>query len=274
MERLDRYCPHVTGRILITIYWAAIFTLLPAELFSQSPTSVEKDMIAALKLIADSGSYSGNYDEEKNDKANTELRSLLTSHGDRQEILQYSFPKLKEEMGVATSPDGKFRIYSWDLQTGGTMHDYDCVFQYYGSLRGRPIAKPYAERGDMDAGSFYSRIAQVDMPLGRLYLANSTFIGDGMTHGQSIEIFGVSGDGLGSPKFIRTTKGLTNMVSFSYSPFTIKDRVDEDGLVTFATDGRWFRFPVVINDKDSGAGRITNRFITYRFNGTHFVKVR
>jgi hypothetical protein len=258
--------------IRIPICLVLVLFMGPFAVFAQGPASVEKDLLASLKLIDQFGTYGGNFQEERLDVANDALKSVLLKQGKRFDILKYGFPNLKKEMRVVTSPDGRLRIYTWDTQTGGTMHFYDCVIQYQGLLSNNVFARHCTSDGLEDPGAFYSQIAQADIPLGRVYLANSTFIGDGMDHGQSIELFGISGDALGNPKFIRTTKGLTNTISFAYSPFTIKEGVYEDALVTFAQDGRSFSFPVVVEDKDSGTGRITNRFITYRFNGKYFVK--
>src|ERR1044071_7689088 len=137
---------------------AAVSILLTAlgTVVAQSPAAVEREILNHLKDIASSGTYTGEYDETKNDKANDALKQTLLRNGNRREILGYAFPKLRDEMFIATSPDGKLRIYSWDLQTGGTMHDYFSVFQYQGKS-GSTYAKAESDE-DESAGAFATQI--------------------------------------------------------------------------------------------------------------------
>ena len=44
-------------------------------------------------------------------------------------------------------------------------------------------------------------------------------------------------------------------------------------LFTFNETRKEFKFPIVIEDEETPQGRVTNKFITYRFNGTHFVRL-
>src|SRR5690606_19765912 len=225
----------------------------------QTLEAVEAELLTILGRISDSGSYSGNYDETKNDLANAEISSLLVRIGKRQDILKYGFTGLKEEMWVATSPDGKFRIYSWDRSIGGTMHFFDCVLQYQ-AANGRVFAQTCSSKDEGDIGGFYSRIFEVRSPTGTVYLANATSIAEGTTHGQSIEAFRIVGVNLDTePKVIRTKSGMTNLISFAYSPFTIENG-SERNLVSFDPDKRSFRFPVVTDDGKSGGGRVTDKF--------------
>ena len=255
------------------IVLAAFVLLLDITLFSQTPSKVESEMLAALDRIEKFGSYLGNYDEEKSTKANDDLRSMLMRHGNRQDILKYSFSRLKKEMDVETSRDGKFRIYSWDMSTGGTMHISDCVFQYRGQSGKTHTWACSSNQEEGDMGASYLRIFEVRSKTSTIYLANSRFIAQGTTHGQAIGAFRIAGDTLDKkPQVIKTNSGLTNSVSFEYNPFTIENG-DEVDFVRYDTAAASFRFPVVIDDGVSGSGRVTNRFITYKFNGKYFVKV-
>src|SRR3982751_3316474 len=100
--------------------------------FAQSPAAVEREILAHLDDSDKYSTYLGEYDETKNGDANKAIRQTLVKNGKRIEILRYAFPKLKDRMYVATSPDGKLRIYTWDLGTGGTLHDFESVYQFQG----------------------------------------------------------------------------------------------------------------------------------------------
>jgi len=245
--------------------------LAAGSAFGQSPATVERDILVQLKNVDKFASYSGSFDEEKLDAANSAVRDLLVKNGDRLDVLQYGFPKLKDEMYIATSPDGKLRIYSWDLETGGTMHDYDEVFQYQAT--GGQVHTWTAPSGDdQRGGGYYTQIFQVDAKSGPIYLANSNFIAQGTIHGQSIEGIRISGDKLDvKAKVIRTARGLTNSVDFAYDPSSLGNRSEK--LISFDGAKQQFTFPVVVEDKTYENGRVTSRLITYRFNGEVFVKV-
>jgi hypothetical protein len=236
---------------------------------AQTPAAVEREILKCLNEIARSGTYSGDYDETKNEQANERLKQTLVRNGDRLEILQYAFPKLKNEMSVVTSRDGRLRVYSWDLQTGGTMHDYETVIQYQ-SKSGAVHTWTGDDTQDESAGAFTTQIFQLGSNIGPIYLANSTFIAQGNIHGQSIELIRINGEKLEWPKLIRTRSGLQNSIDFSYDPSSLGNRPER--IVFFDAAKQSFGFPVVVEDEEFGNGRVTNRFITYRFDGRHFVK--
>jgi len=47
-----------------------------------------------------------------------------------QESMQFPFDSLAEYVKIISSIDGKFRVFSWDELTGGTMHDMAVIVQY------------------------------------------------------------------------------------------------------------------------------------------------
>jgi hypothetical protein len=232
---------------------------------AQSPAAIERGVLAKLKDIEKYGSYSGNYDEDKNDA------------GNRRDILQYSFPKLKNEMYIATSPDGKLRIYSWDSQTGGTMHDFCNVYQFRGES-GRVHASAEQCSHDLEkqgAGAFTTEIFQTDATTGPIYIEASTFIGSTSLAAQFISALRIRGERLDlNPMVIRTAKGLGSDITFQYDFFSVADHPERPvKLVFYDETKKEFRFPVVIEDDETPQGRVTNKSITYRFNGQYFVKV-
>jgi len=238
---------------------------------AQTPAAVEREIIADLDKIDKYSTYLGEYDESKNDQANEALRDRLVRNGKSLEILHYPFPKLKDKMYVATSVDGKLRIYSWDLGTGGTMHDFTCVYQFQAG-NGAVNIRTESGNDEGGCGGYYTQIFQVSSKDGPIYLAISTSIAQGNLHGQSIEGLRIIGDRLDvKPKIIRTRRGLVNSVDFVYDPSSLGQRSER--LIVFDAAKQEFRFPVVVEDKTYGNGRVTSRQITYRFSGQYFVKV-
>lgn len=255
---------------------AAIFAILllaVSSAFAQAPATVEREIIRHLDAITKYGSYGDSYDDAKLSKHNELLKNTLIRNGQRSEILHYAFPKLDGKMFVATSADGKLRVYSWDLETGGTMHDFESVYQYRG--RSGKVHTWTEKRDDESAGTFCTQIFEVPSANGTVYLTNSTFIGSTSLAGQSINAVRIDGEKLNTTtKLIRTGSGLQNSVSFGYDFFSVVDHPERPvKLVFFNAAKKEFRFPVVIEDDKTPQGRVTNKFITYRFNGKYFVKV-
>jgi hypothetical protein len=248
--------------------------LLSASIIAQSPAAIENELRGYLDTMSKSGTYSGEYNEEKLNAASELLKQKLVKYAARGDVLKYSFPKLSESMFIATSKDGKFRIYSWDLESGGTMHDYDRVIQFVG-MGGKVVAWTDGEGDEEGGGAFYTDVFQVASARGPIYLLASTFRASSSLNGQSLRAVRIVGSKIDlKAKLIKTASGLTNEISFAYDFFSVVDRPERHvKLFTFNETRKEFRFPIVIEDDETPQGRVTNKFITYRFNGTNFVKV-
>lgn len=255
--------------IILTI----IVLIMSAGLFGQTPAAVERELIGHLNNVSKYGSYFGGYDAQKLETANSGIKSALTKYGKRADILAYKFPNLGNKMYVATSPDRNLRIYSWDHQDGGTMHNYDNVFQYK-AKNGKVYTWSDPSETEGDAGAYYHQMFQTDTPSGPIYLGVSTFVGSTSLRGSSINAFRINGDKLDEPKVIKTRSGLTNSVSFAYDFFNLLDKKSGPStLFSYDETKKSFRFPIVVEDSKTPQGRVTNRYITYRFDGKYFVKV-
>ena len=258
------------------IRYVLILLSLVVPVAAQTPAAIERELLGYLQTMADRGTYSGgNYDDDKLNSASDALKAKLLKYAGRADVLKYAFPKLKTEMFIATSRDGKFRVYSWDLQSGGTMHDYDQIVKYVGT-NGKTVAWSQPADDEVpELGGFFTDVFQVGTPRGPIYLLVSTSRASTSLNAQSINAVRVNGEELDlRPEVIKTASGPTNSINFAYDFFSVVDRKERPiRLVTFNEARGEFSFPVVIEDEKTPQGRVTNRFITYRFNGTHFVKV-
>lgn len=256
------------------IFFSILLLLVGSNALAQTPPAIEKELLGSLETMSKYGSYGGEYDEEKLEAASKAFKQTLMNAAVRRDVLTYAFPKLKESMFIATSRDGKLRVYSWDLESGGTMHDYDRVIQFVGT-GGRVIAWSDNDESYEGSGAFYTDIFQVTSKGGPIYLIVGTSRGSSSLNGQSLNAVRIIGDDIDlAEKVIRTSKGLTHEVGFSYDFFSVVDRPERPiRLFKFDEARKEFSFPVVIEDDETPQGRVTNRFITYRYNGKHFVKV-
>ncbi|MBR2493172.1 MAG: hypothetical protein IKB64_06920 [Paludibacteraceae bacterium] len=95
--------------------------------------------------------------------------------------IDYPFEKYKKQADVIikTASDGRFRSYSWDNFTGGTMIFYTNVYQYYsgdsvytmvGSLRNKLFATYRVSDSEPDPGEMVVGIYSIECENRSLYL--------------------------------------------------------------------------------------------------------
>lgn len=261
-------------RAVISIFFILIAC---AVVIAQSASKIEDELLAHIQKLEKASNYGGTSDYDVLSRENKTLRNLLIKYSKRADILAYPFPRLKDKIRVTTSKNGRLRSYSWDTESGGTMHDFITVFQFRDSKgKVKSWAPPYSEDiSDYGVGSFIHDIFQTDTSAGPIYLLVSTFIGSTSLSGQTISAFRINGEKLDhNAKVIRTKSGITNSISFEYDFFSVVDRPERPiKLFSFDEKEKSFRFPVVIVDDKAPQGRVTDKFITYKFNGRYFVKL-
>jgi hypothetical protein len=241
--------------------------------FAQTDAQIEKELVSALKDIQTNSSYGGNYDEEKIKAAQAAFEGKLLKHTKSASTLNYKFGELGEHMPIATSEDGRFRIYSWDLMDGGTMRHFARLYQYQS-----PDGKVYSQTEKLPeqgmGPGFITDIFTLDTKDGKVYIAASTFIASGKLQSQSADLFRIDAGALNDKvNLIKTKSGLTNSVRFEYDNFSVIDRKDRPAkLITFDQKTNTLKIPVVIKDKEYPDGRVTDKFISYKFDGKYFVR--
>jgi hypothetical protein len=261
-------------KIIISFIFLLLFSALPA--LAQANAQIEKELIASIKEIEKHSSYGTGYDEEKLTETNDAFEKKLLKYTKAASTLTYKFSALGQRMHIATSDDGKFRIYSWDMENGGTMHDYARVYQYKGA-DGKVYSKGESETEEEEggAGSFVTDVFTLGTKAGAVYIVCSTSIGSTMDHYQSADLFKIDGAAMDDKvKLIKTKSGLTSTLGFEYNFFSVVDRKERPvRLISFDKKTSTLKIPVVIEDKEFPLGKVTSRTINYKFDGTYFVKV-
>ena len=246
-----------------------VLSLVSLPVLSQSNKAIQTELLHHLQAI------SKNADKEKiRDRENKLLKQKLVKYGRMASTLKYDFKGLDDKLYVATSKDGKFRIYSWDTKSGGSMKFFDGVYQYQ-TAKGKVYSKAFISRGT-GARGFYSEIFQVDLGKSKAYLANSNLILSNSLMHQDIETYAIEGEKLNTNlRLIRTTTAMRNSIGFDYDFFSVVDRPERPiKLFSYDEAKKQLRFPIVLEDrKFPNGGRVTNKFITYRFNGKYFIKI-
>jgi hypothetical protein len=108
-----------------------------------------------------------------------------------------------------------------------------------------------------------------------VYMMRSTAILSTSLMYESVDLFSIDGNQLNDNiKLIKTKSGLTQRLGFEYDFFSVVDRPERPiRLIQVNPKQKTIQIPVVMEDKEfRNGGRVTNRFITYKFNGQYFVK--
>ncbi len=234
---------------------------------------IDAELVGLYQEIENWSAYRPTYDGDKLSVANKAFRKALLKYTSiERSTINFEFQELKDFLKIVTSSDGRFRIYSWDTHSGGTMHFYENVFQYIGR-DGKVHAKGNSEEGN--ANGFFTEISSLQTRTGKIYLATSTSVLSTSLRGQTILLFRIGKKTLSNPKMIKTRSGMTDSIGFSYDFFSVVDRSKRPNrLFEYDEKTRKIKFPVVIENKKFRQGEVTKRKITYWFNGKYFVKVR
>jgi hypothetical protein len=257
------------------IFITGLFLLLSTmSVPAQSNAQIEKELAAAIKEVQKYSNYGNAYDGDKLSRANEVFEKKLLKYTKVPSTLTYKFSALDDLLTIAASEDGRFRIFSWDMQDGGTMHDYARVYQYKGA-DGKVYSKTDAQTEDSYGGGFVTDIFTLATKIGAVYIVCSTSVGSTSDHYQSADLYKIAGSALNDKiKLIKTRSGLTSTLGFEYNFFSVVDRQERPvRLISFDKRTKILKIPVVIEDEKFPNGKVTNKFISYQFNGGYFVKV-
>src|ERR1700753_4142386 len=107
------------------------------KLYGQTPKAIDVRLSRSFEKIAywfdnrnsDTVNMSG-YDSLES--ANKSFARLLSQYAfNHPATISQKFPSLRKSgLTICSSSDARFRLYSWDTWTGGTMHVFENVFQY------------------------------------------------------------------------------------------------------------------------------------------------
>lgn len=250
-----------------------IYLALAFPAFGQTDIEIEQELAGHIQNIQKWSAYTDGYDEDLLAKENDIFKKKLLNYTKVASTLKYQFDELKKYLHLNTSEDGKLRIYSWDTESGGTMHFFSTVYQFQGT--DNRVYSESIEYEEGDPGAFASDIFDIDSKNGKVYLVRKTSIlGSGLNH-ESIDLIKIEHNSLNyNNKLIKTKSGLTSSIGLDYDFSSIINRKERPiKLILFDKQTKTIKIPVVLEDKNfPNGGRVTDRFINYRFDSTYFVK--
>ena len=249
-----------------------LFCLLSANVFAQAPKDVEADLLRSFRKI----SY---WSDKKSDaainptdslyKANGRFGKLLKDYTERYPAtIREPFDSLKKErLDIVTAADSLFRIYSWDTWTGGTMRFFNNVLQYKAGQKLHSILDT-SKTGHRYI-YFYTNLYTFKANSKTYYLGVYKGIFSSKDVGEGIQVFSIDNGRLNTDvKLIKTTSGLHSKLYYSYDFFSVIHR-KERPTITFNAATQTINLPLV-----DAKGNVTHKFITYKFTGEYFEKVK
>ncbi len=249
-----------------------LFCIFTTSVFAQTSQKIEQELVKLYAKVNDNSGYKSDTDNDLLTKANDDFKAKMLKYTKVAATLKYKFDKLDKEITITTSEDGKFRAYSWDRLDGGTMHFFETVYQF--QAKDGKVYSTGVETEEGNAGGFVHDIFSVETKLGSVYLVCSLAIGSTQDRYEGVGLFRIDGNKLNdSVKLFKTKLGLTNSIGFGYNFFSVLDKKkNSDDLILFDKRTKVLRIPVVIETEKFQNGEVTGKFISYKFNGTYFVK--
>lgn len=248
-----------------------LLTLCSCSIFGQNLEKIERDLLKHFQKITYWADYNGDEKINSSDslqKENTIFSQKLLAYTNREaSTLTYAFKELKNEgLNIATSTDKNFRIYSWDTQTGGSMHYFDNIYQF--KQNNKVISQNLNDKRQQgDFGSWFSEIFSLKTENKTVYLGYWNAIYSNSSCGQGIKLFSIENGQLNdSIKLIKTKTGIKNKLSFEFDFFSVVDRKERPvKLIYYNPIEKTIKIPVVTDML-----KVTNKFITYKYGGQYF----
>ncbi|MFP3597842.1 hypothetical protein [Chryseobacterium sp. SIMBA_029] len=247
-----------------------LFLLATHYTFAQKLPEIEKQLNAVFQKITPENQSNPDYYDTL-ETANTQFEKLLLQYtASNPETLHYDFNALKKNgLIITTSEDGKFRIYSWDTWTGGTMHYFKNVFQYEGNKKVYSEATESETEGD--AQSFYHQINDILSQNKKYYLAqNTAILSSGLSY-HNIKVFSIDEGKLNhNAKLIKTQSGIKNQLGYEVDLTASSNRDNEitNYDIEYDSKNKIISIPLILDNS-----KITEKRIRYQFKGKYFEKM-
>lgn len=189
------------------------------------------------------------------------------------ETFNYPFKKLVDESYLHINTSGLLRIYSWDTWMGGTMKQFNNIYQYNSG----PVSKIVSETYDnhdiqggedlYDPGTFCSAIYTINTINKFYYIVITNGIYTSKDSRQSVECYAIENRKLNRDvKLFKTSEGMTSHIDVDFDFFSVVDRPERPlKLIKYNETKKLLYIPIVYEN-----GKVTKKFIEYKFNGQYF----
>ena len=178
--------------------------------------------------------------------------------------LSYPFEKLQKEnaLKMATSADKKFRVYSWDNNSGGTMRFFNQIYQF--DANGNIMVNESLASNDSQA--YFSKIYTVQNKNNEsIYLVISNSILSSKYSVQHINAYKIGIENLQNTALFKTKTNTLDKISVEYDFFSVVDRPERPvELITF--ENNTLKIALVDDNQN-----VTSKNLIYEWNGDVFL---
>jgi len=180
----------------------------------------------------------------------------------------YSFDSLKQNIHIVSSDDKSFRIYSWNTWLGGTMEDYESLFQF--KSKDSIFIRSNYSTTSINEGSysgFYSQIFTLKLNSKTYYLAIQNGKYSSKDISQSVKVISIENSTIiDSIQLFKTAEGFKNSIDIYFDFFSVVDRHERPlRLIKYDENKKILYIPIINEDE-----KVTNRFNLYQFTGKYF----
>jgi hypothetical protein len=254
-----------------------LFALASTAHTQSNTASIDTDLYQHLKNIRQwreddrYNNLEGSYDSVviENERL---IKKMLDAFNKYPATLSAPFDSLDTGMNIASSPDKKFRVYSWNTETGGTMRFFANIIQFKTPTGVKAVlySNPIENPEETGCGFFYDTVYQLAKGKETYYLATRTaiFSSKDLMHG--LKIFKITNGHLNdTAPLIKTKTGIRNEIGYEYDLFSVVDiPYGHRPQIKFHNKTNILSIPLVTED-----GKVTNKTIRYKFDGQYFVKM-
>lgn len=239
--------------------------MLASFSFSQNEPAIENDLLKIFLEIKDSRTESDVSSEDVAAANNQFAEALLKALKSNLGLIHYPFKKLvAAHLKILTSSDGKLRLYNWDDNLGGTMRNHKIVLQT------QPASGKQTVMLWNDDGPFINSLYTFKSGTNIYYLISNTHVGSTAVRFETILVYQLDSNGsMADARIIKTAERITNMLGahLDYSASVNRSLAYSNTKTSFNSATKEISIPLILAN-----GKITNRKIVYRFNGTFFEK--
>jgi len=247
---------------LICIYSALALPSFSAEQ-ATSAEELDKHMAPYLKKISEAA---GNYDD-KIGAVNDQLLSYFKKAGSNPVLLTAPLPTCQSNgLKALASEDGQTRFFSWDTNTGGSMHFFYSLVQY--RVQGKTycsVLNPKQTCGDKhECGQDFADVRSVKTKDGKsIYLATYSAYFSHPESCRSIAAYSIVGTKLVPVKVFQAKSQLLDTID---CPLHDTVEYQEKSFVKISQDGQTVSVPIITKNNV-----VTGHYLIYRFDGNKFV---
>jgi hypothetical protein len=186
---------------------------------------------------------------------------------DNPSTLDYPFQSLIDSncCWITTSKDGSFRIYSWDMLTGGTMHFFNSIYQWKSNGKVFIYTPTFGEDGFPSTG-FYTEIFTLHANNKTYYLTINNGSESSTVAYQGIDIISLENGSFNDTiQLIKTKEGFTNSILLECDINKYNGSERPVKLIKYDENKKIIYIPIIFED-----GTVTDRYILYQFTGEYF----